>query len=150
VSLAGLDDRDIAHLRSRRIGIALQSDNLIPFLSAQENVELAQRFGARNRNPKQARALLDRMGVVHRAAHLPRQMSGGEAQRVSLAVALANAPALLLADEMVAQLDHDTAQAVVGDVFESDMAVLFVTHDTGLAARAGLRLAVQDRSVVAQ
>lgn len=150
VSLAGLDDAALARLRSRRIGIALQSENLIPFLSAQENVELALGFGAQERNPAHARALLDRMGVAHRAAHLPRQMSGGEAQRVSLAVALANKPALLLADEMVAQLDHDTAQAVVGDVFDSDMAVLFVTHDPVLAARADLRLAVQGKSVVAR
>lgn len=150
VSLAGLDDAALARLRSRRIGIALQSDNLIPFLSAQENVELAQSFGAGKPNGDQARALLDRMGVAHRAAHLPRQMSGGEAQRVSLAVALANAPALLLADEMVAQLDHDTAEAVVGDVFDSDMAVLFVTHDPVLAARADLRLGVQGKSVVVQ
>lgn len=150
VSLAGLDDAALARLRSRRIGIALQSENLIPFLSAQENVELALGFGAQERNPAHARALLDRMGVAHRAAHLPRQMSGGEAQRVSLAIALANKPALLLADEMVAQLDHDTAQAVVGDVFDSDMAVLFVTHDPVLAARADLRLAVQGKSVVAR
>ena len=150
VSLAGLDDAALARLRSRRIGIALQSENLIPFLSAQENVELALGFGAQERNPAHARALLDRMGVAHRAAHLPRQMSGGEAQRVSLAVALANKPALLLADEMVAQLDHDTAQAVVGDVFDSDMAVLFVTHDPVLAARADLRLTVQGKSVVAR
>ena len=150
VPLAGLSDTAMARMRARRIGIALQSDNLIPFLSAQENVELAQGFGAGKPSAKLARALLDRMGVAHRAAHLPRQMSGGEAQRVSLAVALANAPALLLADEMVAQLDHDTAEAVVGDVFDSDMAVLFVTHDPALAARAQVRLGVQGRSVVVQ
>ena len=146
--LAGLDDAAMARLRSRRIGIALQSENLIPFMTAQENVELAQSFGPQKRTAKQARALLDRMGVVHRASHLPRQMSGGEAQRVSLAVALANAPALLLADEMVSQLDTETAGAVIGEVFDSAMAVLFVTHDAGLAARAELRLALHDRSVV--
>ena len=150
VSLAGLDDAAMARLRSRRIGIALQSDNLIPFLSAQEHIALAQGFGPGKRNPKRAHALLDRMGVAHRAAHLPRQMSGGQAQRVSLAVALANAPALLLADEMVAQLDHDTAEAAVGDVFDSDMAVLLVTHDLALAARADLRLGVQGKSVASQ
>ena len=146
--LARLDDAAMARLRSRRIGIALQSENLIPFMTAQENVELAQSFGAQKRTAKQARALLDRMGVAHRASHLPRQMSGGEAQRVSLAVALANAPALLLADEMVSQLDTETAGAVIGEVFDSAMAVLFVTHDAGLAARAELRLALQDRTVV--
>ena len=152
VALAGLDDAAMARLRSRRIGIALQSENLIPFMTAQENVELAQSFGAQKpcgkRSATQARTMLDRMGVAHRASHLPRQMSGGEAQRVSLAVALANAPALLLADEMVSQLDIETAGAVVAQVFDSEMAVLFVTHDAGLAARAELRLALQGRSVV--
>ena len=65
-------------------------------------------------------------------------------------MALANAPALLLADEIVAQLDSATAEAVVGDVFNSDMAVLFVTHDPALADRADLRLQVRDRKVVAR
>ena len=146
--LAGLGDDAMAALRARRIGIALQSDNLIPFLSALENVELALGFGGQRDPARQARAVLDRMGVAHRARHLPRQLSGGEAQRVALGVALANAPALLLADEMVAQLDAATAEAVVGDVFNSDMAVLFVTHDRALADRADVRLRVVDRRVV--
>lgn len=148
VSLSDLNDGERAVLRSRRIGIALQSENLIPFLSALENVELALRFGDRRLGAARARELLDRMGVAHRASHRPRQLSGGEAQRVSLAVALANDPALLLADELVAQLDATTASAVTRDVFDADMAVLFVTHDTTLADQAHLRLRIQDRQVV--
>ena len=69
---------------------------------------------------------------------------------MSLAVALANAPRLLLADEMVAQLDAATADGVVRDVFDAEMAVLFVTHDRALADRADLRLRLQDRLVVAR
>ena len=149
VSLATLGDAAMARLRSQRIGIALQSENLIPFLTAQENVELAQGFGNRKRSAGRARDMLDRMGVSHRAGHLPRQMSGGEAQRVSLAVALANEPGLLLADEMVSQLDTETAASVVADVFDSDMAVLFVTHDPALATRADLQLTLENRTVVA-
>ncbi len=149
-ALADLGDDAMAVLRARRIGIALQSDNLIPFLSALENVELALGFGGGGDTARRARVVLDRMGVAHRADHKPRQLSGGEAQRVALGVALANAPALLLADEMVAQLDSATAEAVVGDVFNSDMAVLFVTHDPALADRADLRLQVRDRKVVAR
>lgn len=148
VPLRGLNDSERAALRSRRIGIALQSENLIPFLSAVENVELALGFGGRPAQPGRARELLARMGVAHRAAHRPRQLSGGEAQRVSLAVALANDPGLLLADEMGSQLDAATAAAVTRDIFAADMAVLFVTHDIALADRADLRLRVQDRSVV--
>lgn len=150
VSLRDLNDQGRAELRSRRIGIALQSENLIPFLSAQENVELALGFGGHHSPRAQARELLNRMGVAHRATHLPRQISGGEAQRVSLAVALANKPRLLLADEMVAQLDAVTAGAVVSDVFDSDMAVLFVTHDLTLADQADLRLRLCNRQVVAR
>ncbi len=88
--------------------------------------------------------------MAHRATHLPRQISGGEAQRVSLAVALANNPKLLLADEMVAQLDATTAGAVVRDVFDTGMAVLFVTHDPTLAERAEVRLGIRNRQVIAR
>lgn len=147
-SLSNRNDAERAKLRSQRIGIVLQSDNLIPFLSAVENVELALSFGGQGAGLKQAYELLNRMGVAHRATHLPRQISGGEAQRVSLAVALANNPSILLADEMVAQLDITTAGAVVQDIFETDMAVLFVTHDTELADKADLRLRLQDGKVI--
>lgn len=147
VSLSDLNDRERAVLRSRQIGIALQSENLIPFLSALENVELALGFGGRRSGERRARELLGRMGVAHRANHRPRQLSGGEAQRVSLAVALANEPALLLADEMVSQLDVTTASAVTREIFDLDTAVLFVTHDPSLADRAGLRYRLRNRRV---
>ncbi len=150
VALAGLDDTGRAALRARGVGIALQSDNLIPFLSARENVGLALGFARRRPSSATADALLDQMGVVHRRHHRPRQLSGGEVQRVALAVALANEPPLLLADEMVAQLDATTAGRVVDAVFDADMAVLFVTHDFDLADRAGRRLALQDHKVVAR
>jgi putative ABC transport system ATP-binding protein len=148
VSLSDLDDDARAVMRSRRIGIALQSENLIPFLSAQENVELALGFGGRS-SRERARHLLERMGVADRASHFPRQLSGGEAQRVALAVALANNPRLLLADEMVAQLDAATAGIVTQDLFASDMAVLFVTHDLALASRADAQFRLSNRQVVA-
>ena len=149
-SLSSLGDEEMAGLRARRIGLALQSDNLIPFLSAFENIELAAGFGGHADKARRARTLLERMGVAHRANHLPRQLSGGEAQRVSLGVALANDPTLLLADEMVAQLDVATAGAIVSDVFAADMAVLFVTHDPTLADRADLRLRIHNRHVVSR
>lgn len=144
VSLSDLSDGERAMLRSRRIGIALQSENLIPFLSAQENVELALGFGERHQGERRARDLLERMGVAHRADHRPRQLSGGEAQRVALCIALANDPALLLADEMVSQLDEHTAREVTRDIFHLDMAVLFVTHDPALADQADLRLRLRN------
>ncbi len=148
VALADMDDSSVSVLRARRIGIALQSGNLIPFLSARENVELAMRFARRRNTSARAEAMLEQMGVAHRRNHLPRQLSGGEAQRVALAVALANEPVLLLADELVAQLDTATAGQVVDAVLDSDMAVLFVTHDVDLADRADSRLRLADRRLV--
>ncbi len=87
------------------------------------------------------------MGVAHRATYRPRQRSGGEAQRVALAVALANNPGLLLADEMVSQLDESTASAVTREISDLNMAVLFVTHDPTLADRADMRLRLRNRRV---
>ena len=150
VAMSGLDDSHRARLRADRIGIALQSDNLIPFLTAVENVELALAFGSpRSRREARARALelLDRFGVAHRAEHRPRHLSGGEAQRVALAVSIANEPALLLADEVVAQLDGVTAGEVVDEVLSADFALLFVTHDAVLADRVDRRYALVDQGV---
>ncbi|MEZ5381201.1 MAG: ATP-binding cassette domain-containing protein [Microthrixaceae bacterium] len=141
--LATLDDRGRAALRARRIGVALQSDNLIPFLTARENVELALGFGpkrSRRARRAEARSLLERFGVAHRADHRPRHLSGGETQRAALAVAMANRPSLLLADEVVAQLDGDTANRVTAEVLAADSAVLYVTHHLALADRAQRRL----------
>jgi putative ABC transport system ATP-binding protein len=150
IAMHDLDDAERARLRAHRIGIALQSDNLIPFLTARENVEIALAF-AHRRNRREARAraleLLDRFGVADRADHVPRHLSGGEAQRVALAVSIANEPALLLADEVVAQLDGDTAARVVDEVLAADFAVFFVTHDLALADLAEHRYELTDCGV---
>lgn len=150
VAMSSLDDRARAQLRANRIGIALQADNLIPFLNARENVQLAIAF-ASGKSKRSARAkalsLLERFGVAHRAQHVPRHLSGGEAQRVALAVSVANDPALLLADEVVAQLDGKTAGKVVDVVMEADFAVLFVTHDATIANLAETRYELVDKGV---
>jgi putative ABC transport system ATP-binding protein len=154
VATETLGDTDRAALRAQKIGVVLQSDNLIPFLTAAENVELATGFTRRTRSRTRSRTrvneLLEELDVAHRADHLPRQLSGGEAQRVSVAVALANQPDLLLADEIVGQLDSSTADRVADFVFGLEMAVLFVTHNRDLAQRAELRLQLVDHSVVPQ
>ncbi len=147
-----LDETGRARLRAERIGVVLQSDNLVPFLTAVENVELAMGFAAGRRPPRRARELLGELGLGGRMDHLPRQLSGGEAQRVAVAVALANEPDLLLADEVVGQLDSATAAYVTELVFsaarERDLAVLYVTHDQQLASQARHSLRLADRRVV--
>ncbi len=152
VAMSDLDDRARAALRASLIGIALQSDNLIPFLTARENVELAHAFSSRSRRtaPASSVGLLERFEVAHCAKLRPRQLSGGETQRVALAVAMANQPAVLLADEVVGQLDGDTASRVINEVLSSEFAVLFVTHDIALADRADHRYALVDGEVVAR
>jgi putative ABC transport system ATP-binding protein len=146
-----LDEAGRAQLRAERIGVVLQSDNLIPFLTAVENVELAMGFAPGRRSPDRARALLSELGLGDRMDHLPRQLSGGEAQRVAVAVALANEPDLLLADEVVGQLDSATAAHVTELVFaasrERHLAVLYVTHDEQLARQAQHPLRLADRRV---
>jgi putative ABC transport system ATP-binding protein len=147
-----LDDDGRASIRADRIGFVLQSDNLIPFLTAVENVELAMGFAAVHRPAARARKLLSDLGLGHRMDHLPRQLSGGESQRVAVAVALANEPDLLLADEVVGQLDSTTAADVMEMIFgasrERNLTVLYVTHDEQLARQAHHSLRLADRKVV--
>ena len=148
-----LNDDARANLRADRIGFVLQSDNLIPFLTAVENVELAIGFGNGRRSTERARELLSDLGLGHRMDHLPRQLSGGESQRVAVGVALANEPDLLLADEVVGQLDSTTAADVMEMIFkasrERNLTVLYVTHDEQLAHQAHHSLRLADRRVVA-
>jgi putative ABC transport system ATP-binding protein len=152
-ALSDLDDAARARLRARRIGVVLQSGNLIPFLTARENVELAIELGGgAKRSTARALDLLGEVGLAARADHLPRRMSGGETQRASVALALANEPDLLLADEVTGQLDSASADRVMEVIFgawrERGLTVLFVTHNRDLAARAQRRLRLHEGAVV--
>lgn len=151
--ISRLDETERARLRAARIGIVFQSGNLIPFLTALENLRLAERLADRNRTASRARDLLVEVGLGHRLNHLPRQLSGGEAQRVSIAVALANDPELLLADELTGELDSATA-AMVMEMLRSvwarrHMTILLVTHNPDIAAQADRRLKLIDGVVKA-
>jgi putative ABC transport system ATP-binding protein len=147
--VAALGESARARLRASRIGVVLQRDNLVPFLTASENVELALEIagGARAR----ARDLLGELGLGRRLHQRPRTLSGGEAQRVAVAVALANEPDLLLADEVTGELDSTTAEQVMGVIFEAwrerGLCVLYVTHSDELAAGAEHRLGLSDGAV---
>jgi putative ABC transport system ATP-binding protein len=149
--ISDLDEVARARLRARRIGVVLQRGNLIPFLTAVENVELAIQLGGGDRPGARARELLSELGLANRLDHLPRRMSGGEAQRVGVAMALANEPDLLLADEVTGELDSSSAEEVMRIIFdawrERGLTVLFVTHSSELAARAQRRLRLRDGRV---
>jgi putative ABC transport system ATP-binding protein len=146
--VTALDDSERARVRANRIGVVLQRDNLIPFLTASENVELAMELAGGGRRRARARDLLAELGLGRRLHHRPHELSGGEAQRVAVAVALANEPDLLLADEVTGELDSTTADQVMGVIFEAwrerGLSVLYVTHSDELAARAQRRLGLSD------
>jgi putative ABC transport system ATP-binding protein len=147
-----LDEGERGRLRSERIGLVFQSGNLIPFLTALENVELAMRLRDRARPAGRARELLGEVGLGHRLHHRPRQLSGGEVQRVAVAIALANEPELLLADELTGELDSATAEQVMDLLAKAwqqrRLTVLLVTHNQELAGRADFKLRLVDGLVV--
>ena len=148
-----LDEGQRGRLRSERIGLVFQSGNLIPFLTALENVELAMRLRDRPPTSGRARELLSEVGLGRRLQHRAGQLSGGEVQRVAVAVALANEPELLLADELTGELDSATAEQVMEVLAEAwrqrRLTVLLVTHNPDLAERADQRLRLVDGLVQA-
>ena len=149
-----LNDRELTRLRSRDIGFVFQAFNLIPTLSAAENVEAAMvpLVGDRKSRRRRTHELLERVGLGSRAAHLPSRLSGGEQQRVAIARALANEPRVILADEPTGNLDSATAEEVVGPLqslsAEQGVTVIVVTHAEEIARRAANRVRLRDGRVV--
>jgi putative ABC transport system ATP-binding protein len=152
--LPRLRDGELARLRLEAFGFVFQQFNLIPTLTAEENVEVALaprgESGARRRT--HARWLLDEVGLGARRDHLPGQLSGGEQQRVAIARAIANEPRVLLADEPTGNLDSATGEEVLrllGRLSdEHGQTVVLVTHDTGVAERASRLLRMRDGRIV--
>jgi putative ABC transport system ATP-binding protein len=148
--LAALPDNAQAALRLRSFGFVFQQFNLIPTLTAVENVE-AKLAPTGVRNPDlrtRALALLDEVGLAGRASHLPAHMSGGEQQRVAIARALSVEPRVVLADEPTGNLDSATGGEII-DLLANMAAVhgatvIVATHDTGLAERAPRRISMRD------
>lgn len=139
-----------AALRAQLIGVVLQSDNLIGHLTVDGNVALAQRLGG---SPDRARRrdLLDELGIARRAGAYPAELSGGEAVRAALAVALANDPAVLLADEPTGELDSATEAQVLGLLNERASAgatVVVATHSDAVVGAASRALQLQDGALV--
>ena len=143
-----LSDSQRGRIRLTRIGFVFQRFFLLPMLTAWENVELPQSEAgvpAAERRER-TRALLEYVELSDRAHHLPSQLSGGEMQRVAVARALANRPALLLADEPTGELDEQTGEHIA-DLFDrvhaDGTAIVLVTHNAALAARAQTRLSMR-------
>jgi putative ABC transport system ATP-binding protein len=153
--LATLSDNERAELRLRSFGFVFQQFNLIPTLTAVENVEakLAPVAGKDPGLRVRALALLDEVGLLDRADHLPAHLSGGEQQRVAIARALSVEPRVVLADEPTGNLDTKTGADVIdvlaGLAAEHGATIVVATHDAELAQRAPRRLAVRDGKLAA-
>jgi ABC-type lipoprotein export system ATPase subunit len=154
--LAVLSREDLSLHRRQSVGIIFQSFNLISTMTALENVALPMMFASASRGDRERRAaeLLDAMGLAGRQRHRPREMSGGEQQRVAISRALANKPQLFLADEPTGNLDSHTAQEIMEllkQLNERDgMTIIFVTHDAQLASRYAHRtVTLRDGQVMA-
>jgi putative ABC transport system ATP-binding protein len=145
--LFALDEDGRAALRGRMLGFVFQSFQLLPSMTALENVMLPLELAGENGARSAARGMLERVGLAERLGHYPRQLSGGEQQRVAIARAFVTRPALLLADEPTGNLDAATGRQVIDLMFELNgeqgTTLLLVTHDEGLSQRCDrtLRLA---------
>ena len=153
VDISTLNDNQLADLR-RRIGFVFQFFNLIPRLTAKQNVELSMAIAGLSREERRKRAeeLLEIVGLKERMNHKPTELSGGEQQRVAIARALANNPAFLLMDEPTGNIDSKTANEIIGLVKrlneEKNMTIIMVTHDQRLAKEAGHIVQMLDGVIV--
>ena len=152
VDITRLDEDERAKLRGERVGFIFQSFQLIPTLTALENVKVPLELRGDSDAGVRARELLARVGLGDRLDHFPTQLSGGEQQRVAIARAFVNAPRILFADEPTGNLDSDTGAKIVQLIEElnrsSGSTVVIVTHDASLAARTNRIIRLSDGRVV--
>ena len=153
VALENLTDDQLADLRRERIGVVFQFYNLLPTLSARENIELPMQFKGIERRRRRDRALwlLERVGLKDRADHKPAELSGGEQQRVSIARALANEPALVLLDEPTGDLDTATGKEIMallqGLNRQEQVTLVVATHDSLIAEASSRVIKLRDGRV---
>jgi putative ABC transport system ATP-binding protein len=152
-AVGGLDRDRLADIRNRRVGFVFQNFNLLPQLSALENVEMPLLFGGIGRRERRRRAMaqLERVGLADRVEHKPTELSGGQMQRVAIARALAMEPDVVLADEPTGNLDTGSGSDVMsllGELWEQGRTLLVVTHDKGLAQRADRVVEIRDGLIV--
>ena len=146
--IARLNESERALYRRSKIGIVYQADNLVPFLTALENVALPMQIAGRKHAARRAAELLGEVGLGGRLQHRPALLSGGERQRVAIALALANEPDLLLADELTGELDSQTAEHIMQLLaalnVEHKLTLVMVTHNKTVASCARHQVAIVD------
>ena len=147
--IAGLSESGRAKLRGTKIGFVFQTFNLMPRLSARENVELPLVFAEwdTDRRTERAESLLNRVGLEDRMDHMPQELSGGQRQRVAIARALATDPAIVLADEPTGNVDTETGDEIMSllsDTHDRGNTILLVTHERRIAEHADRIIHVRD------
>lgn len=148
-----LNEDEMARIRGRRIGFVFQTFNLIPSMTALENVMVPMIFAGvpRDERVRRANKLLDEVGLSHRKRHFPNQLSGGERQRVAIARALANDPAIILADEPTGNLDSKSGAEVIElfiDLYKRGRTLILVTHDDDIASVSKRHVHLRDGLIV--
>ena len=144
---------ELAVIRNRKIGFVFQQFNLLPKLTAQENVELPLIYQGMSAGKRRARSeeVLERVGLLDRMDHKPTELSGGQQQRVAIARALAGNPSLILADEPTGNLDSRTGAEVMTlfhELHEAGNTIVLITHDSGIAAQTPRAIHIHDGRVL--
>lgn len=149
IPIGNYSENELAHIRNRKIGFVFQSFNLIPKLTAEENVELPLIYQGIKKDERTERvaAALERVKLGKRANHFPTELSGGQQQRVAIARAIVTRPSLILADEPTGNLDSKTTVEIM-DIFhelhDQGNTIVLITHDDSVAAQAGRRVRILD------
>lgn len=152
ISIEQYSERELAKIRNRKLGFIFQNFNLLPKLTAEENVELPllyQGVKASERR-RRVREALERVELSHRLHHRPTELSGGQQQRVAIARALVTCPSLFLADEPTGNLDTKTGEEIMRlfhELHEAGNTIVLITHDNGVAEEAERKIRIRDGSV---
>jgi putative ABC transport system ATP-binding protein len=147
--VSNMSEEELAEVRNRRIGFVFQQFNLLPSMTAWQNVELPMVYAGVQRGERKERAMaaLAKVGLAGRVQHRPGELSGGQQQRVAVARALVTEPDLILADEPTGNLDSVSADDVLGlmnELHESGRTLVLITHDVGVASAAGRVIGIRD------
>ena len=150
-----LSDKELSKIRNQKIGLIFQSFNLIPSLTAIENVELQLAYGGIEKKRRHSLALsaLQRVGLSDRVKHRPNQMSGGQQQRVAIARAIAASPPILFADEPTGNLDSRSSEEIMRilkGLNREGRTIVIITHDPQIAAQTQKRICIQDGKIISE
>jgi putative ABC transport system ATP-binding protein len=153
VNIRDLDDRELSRIRNRKIGFVFQGFNLLPRMSAVQNVELPMAYAGMKAKDRRTRAeaALDTVGLADRMGHFPSEMSGGQQQRVAIARAISTNPALILADEPTGNLDTASTidvMSMFADLHDHGRTVVMITHEEDVAAYATRVVRLRDGVIV--